>query len=95
MTTLRYNRAVPLQSMVVELSDGCAPDTVQIEERAVTLQVQCRNSLDGFALLRRLELSASSPQLLYYFEIRVRTPAILSELQLELYPQFRFVLPPE
>jgi hypothetical protein len=95
MTTLRYNRAVPLQSMVVELSDGCAPDTVRIEERAATLQVRCRDSLDGFALLRRLQLSNSNPQLLYYFEIRTVTSSMTDELQFELYPEFRFVLPPE
>lgn len=95
MTTLRYNRALPLQGLVAELGDGCVPDTVQIEERAASLQVKCRDLLDGFALLRRLQLSDSSPQLLYYFEIRAGTSSMTDELQFELYPEFRFVLPPE
>lgn len=95
MTTLRYNRAVPLQSMAAELSDGCAHDTVRIEERAAMLQVRCRDSLDDFALLRRLQLSNSNPRLLYYFEIRAGTSSMTDELQFELYPEFRFVLPPE
>lgn len=95
MTTLRYNRAVPLQSMASDINDGCAPDTLRIEERPATLQVRCRDSLDGFDLLRRLQLSDSSPQLLYYLEIRTRTSSMMDELQFELNPQFRFVLPPE
>lgn len=95
MTTLRYNRALPLQGLVAELSDGCVPDTVQIEERAASLQVKCRDLQDGFAILRRLQLPDSSPQLLYYFEIRAGMSAMTDELQFELYPEFRFVLPPE
>lgn len=91
MTTLRYRRTVPLQAMVTVLSDGCAPDTVKLDEQKGWLQLDCMGP-DQSVIRRRLESSHSNPPVLYYFEMITTT---MIELQWELNPEFRIVLPPE
>lgn len=84
MTTLRYNRAVPLQSMAAELSDGCAPDTVRIEERAATLQVRCREKRKNSYILRLIEIHRdSSLQALSYFEVNSTTSLSTADINLQ------------
>lgn len=96
MAAMRYLRPVALQTLLEDLTEGCNPATVQVEERAELLTVHCQEKGEEAFILRVLSLQeAEDTGRLGFFELISRRRLLPADLQLQAgpEPQGRFVLP--